>query len=601
MTTDRKPKTRQKASMATSTHRNRLHSSATEEPLYPDIVLYKGKVCEKKKTGDEVSYAILAPRIEVKEVRIDRETKKHWLVVDFDGLDGPSELVIDRGHLKRSHLLDYQQYGLPANEINASGIIRHLINQEQQAPKVFMHSQPGWAEHEGSLVFNHHVSYGLPIPSRYEGELAIQPHGDEKDWMEAIREHVVGRPPLELALCCGLSAPVVGLIGSHVGLPSLLIHAYGNSSQGKTTAAMLAVSPFGNPSPLVNGLHASWNATDNALLGRLIGNRGVPVALDESSTDPSRDFTALIYRLAGGTDKGRLNRDSHLKERGTWSTTIFSTGEASLLKQAKRNAGLRMRLLEFGNVAWTDSAPHADALRNAILDHYGQAGPRFANALRELGRAQVLDTFRAVHQESLQRLAAIGVHDDLVHRGAIKIALLLTTARFVPEVLGLELDVEGLWDFALRAEQASARERNLPQQAYEFFQEQIARHRSCFEWHASYDADLKLDVSSGRGELWGKVTETRDSVEVAILRHKFDDLLREGGFTDSSVILEAWKKEGLLNHEDGHLTRQRTLQGIRQRMYVVRLPKATRDEESEEFRSTSPVCRRRKRIVLQRK
>lgn len=274
MTTERKPKTRQKASMAASTHRNRLRSSAAEEPLYPDIVLHKGKVCEKIKTDDEVSYAILAPRIEVKEVRIDRETKKHWLVVDFDGLDGPSELVIDRGHLKRSHLLDYQQYGLPANEINASGIIRHLINQEQQAPKVFMHSQLGWAEHEGSLVFHHHVSYGLPIPSRYEGELAIQPYGDEKDWMEAIREHVAGRPPLELALCCGLSAPVVGLIGSHVGLPSLLIHAYGDSSQGKTTAAMLAVSPFGNPSPLVNGLHASWNATDNALLGRLIGNRG---------------------------------------------------------------------------------------------------------------------------------------------------------------------------------------------------------------------------------------------------------------------------------------------------------------------------------------
>ena len=94
-----------------------------------------------------------------------------------------------------------------------------------------------------------------------------------------------------------------------------------------------------------------------------------------------------------------------------------------------------------------DSAPHADALRNAILDHYGQAGPRFANALRELGRACV-GYVSAVHQESLQRLAAISVHDDLVHRGAIKIALLLTTARFVPEVLGLELDVEGLWDFA---------------------------------------------------------------------------------------------------------------------------------------------------------
>ncbi|MDM5509887.1 DUF927 domain-containing protein, partial [Staphylococcus aureus] len=57
----------------------------------------------------------------------------------------------------------------------------------------------------------------------------------------------------------------------------------GQSSTGKSTAAMLAASVAGNPTKGTENLFRSWNATRNALEGYLSGNYGVPIVLDELS------------------------------------------------------------------------------------------------------------------------------------------------------------------------------------------------------------------------------------------------------------------------------------------------------------------------------
>lgn len=557
-------------------------TSCKEDVPYPEIVLHNGQVCEKTKGKDgDDDYKFVSARIEVKEVQIDRETKRHWMLVDFDGPGGPGQVRIERRHLTYSALLNYQEVGFPANQENVKKVLRHLQNQEMLAEKVYLHTHLGWGEDEGDLVFYHDVSHGPGDKSKYNGNLSVAPRGDGQKWLDAINKYVVGRPTLELALSCGLSALVVGLIGKQVGLPSLFIHAYGDSSQGKTTAAMLAVSPFGSPDPLVTGLHASWNSTDNALLSRLIGNRGVPVALDESSTDPARDFTALIYRLAGGRDKGRLDRDSRLQEQGTWSTTIFSTGEASLLALAKRNTGLRMRLLEFGNLQWTESAAQADALRAAILEHHGHAGPQFADRLRQLGREHVASEFWRTHKEALQRLKDVGIDDTYVHRGAFKISMILTTAGLVSPLLGIPLDLEGLWALALETERSSAEERNLAERAHAYLLEQLSVHESKFEWCMVSGKRTENTRGNRSIELWGRVTKKGSSMEVAILRTVLDKLLQDGGFSDTDVVLEGWKRSKLLDHEEGRLTRQRSVGGVRHRVYVVRFPGAAGIDDDE--------------------
>ena len=124
-------------------------------------------------------------------------------------------------------------------------------------------------------MFNHHVSYGLPIPSRLRGELppsnpmvtrkiGWRPFGSTW-WGVLIGAGLVLRA--ERPRRWADRKPRWSAVAHHPRLRR-------TPQPRETTAPCSPSRPLGNPSPLVNGLHASWNATDNALLGRLIGNRG---------------------------------------------------------------------------------------------------------------------------------------------------------------------------------------------------------------------------------------------------------------------------------------------------------------------------------------
>ena len=105
----------------------------------------------------------------------------------------------------------------------------------------------------------------------------------------------------------------------------MLWNCVGNSSGGKTTAAMLAVSAFGNPHISTDGLVQSFNGTGNALQAILAGNFGVPIAFDEVSisTFGKQTLTSFIYKLAQNRDKARLNKESKLISTDSWCTVVF--------------------------------------------------------------------------------------------------------------------------------------------------------------------------------------------------------------------------------------------------------------------------------------
>ncbi len=89
----------------------------------------------------------------------------------------------------------------------------------------------------------------------------------------------------------------------------------------------------GNPNepPLFN----EWNSTTNAIYAALSNNQGITVGFDEASCS-ALDYSTLIYNLSHGRDKARCNKDSSLRESKTWSTTIISTAEESLLTKTKK-------------------------------------------------------------------------------------------------------------------------------------------------------------------------------------------------------------------------------------------------------------------------
>lgn len=239
--------------------------------------------------------------------------------------------------------------GLDVNGENKKILICYLRKSREKAPYRYQHNKVGFSRYHNQLIFKHQESVGLQNikgikeESHYVGPLNIKPMGSYDNWLETIKDYVLGNPALELALILGFSAPVIGYIGDQLGIESLFFHIYGNSSSGKTTACFIATASFGSPNTREGGLIQSWNTTMNALQATIADNRGVPMVFDECSMSNVSDYTNLIYSIGEGREKARMGADLELRKSRTWMTTILSTGEMSLLEKANKNIGLKAR------------------------------------------------------------------------------------------------------------------------------------------------------------------------------------------------------------------------------------------------------------------
>ena len=73
-------------------------------------------------------------------------------------------------------------------------------------------------------------------------------------------------------------------------------------------------------------------------------------------------------------------------------------------------------------------------------------------------------------------------------------------------------------------------------------------------------------------DYWGTIRElVTGQIEVAILKNKFDELIKQGRFEDSKVVLKQLREEGKLDHEKGRLTRKRKINSITTEVYVIKL------------------------------
>lgn len=65
--------------------------------------------------------------------------------------------------------------------------------------------------------------------------------------------------------------------------------------------------------------------------------------IDDTSLSRVKDMTTLIYQVAEGYDRDRLNNKAEMQEVAEWATSIFFTGEKTILfsgnNQLKGKAG----------------------------------------------------------------------------------------------------------------------------------------------------------------------------------------------------------------------------------------------------------------------
>ncbi len=491
------------------------------------------------------------------------------------------QVTTTREIFNEKNIMLLTEKGADVRADNYKKIVAFLQQQEQAIQQThYLHTALGWKQSGDELVYYHYHSLSgktivepngtvqdsrvNDVASLYNGPLAIQPTGTFEEWKETIQQQVLGRPALEFALVYGFVAVVNSLLSKYRPLDVLLVHIFGDSSTGKTTASRLAISSFGKPS--ADGLLKNWNATFNALMKVIAHTHGVPIVLDESSTKTNSDFTSVIYQLAEGRDKNRLNSDIELREQEKWSGAFLSTGEHPLTEKSNQNSGLLVRVPEFGNIVWTETATHAEVIKNALDHNYGHAGPMFVQ--------HILDTF---DQESwitqLDRwkatvVEAMPIKDGFSERIAEKYAVILLTGQVMNACFDFDVQLDSLLEFIIANDQENIGTRSLESKSFEYLQQKIIEHQAKFNIG---------DRGFSGTACYGVMKKKQDYLEVSILKTVVDAWLADGGFSSSQVVLKGLKKEGILDNESGKNTRQRQLVGeagkpSKQTVYVLKLP-----------------------------
>ncbi|MFC6040530.1 DUF927 domain-containing protein [Paenisporosarcina macmurdoensis] len=516
---------------------------------------------ETKGNDGSESQKLLGRIVYIKEIlhRIDVDPIEIYLKLRYWYHSQWEEIMIRRDQLQVYELSKLMISGVDVASYKVKQVAMFLDYQESDAPKRYEHTTLGWTVEGKKNIYKHNQMVGDSVyNSRFEGDFILS-NGTFQGWQDVVKQEVMGHVPLEFALVAGFSAPIVSWIARDFDMEVLVLHAYGDSSKGKTTAARLFVSPFGRPARKDGGLILNWKATQNNMIGRIANTHGIPLALDEASMNKMSDFTEIIYLLAEGKEKGRMTKEIRLRKERTWSGTFFSTAEHSLLMKSNQNTGLFVRLQEFDNADWTIDGPHASRLKEGLLEHYGHAGPLFVEYLIKLGKPKVFELATEWSKRVHDKMPS---QDGKSQRMSEKYGMLMATAELMNKCFVFQVDLDKLLEFLLAQYQTVATLGEYDERAYEVLKQLIMQH------HTKFARDNDLPVAN---ETWGKIFKKVNGIEVAFIKQVFRDQLIARGFENPDQILSKWKAKNLLLTEEGKKTKKRTIAGISSRdMYVVK-------------------------------
>lgn len=485
----------------------------------------------------------LANASRIKSITRTMETGQITLEIEYYSFDRWETLKIPRGKLVRTELPYLLDKGMDMAGHKAQLVFQFLDLHEKRFKPTYVHQKLGWMKFQDEILFRlHEAIQSNKRFSIYEGKHSIQPKGSEDEWKKIVQENVIGHRELETILSASFAAPIVAWLNLEQkgDIDSLLINLVGNSSSGKTTAVTLAVSPFGNPNISQDGLIQSFNSTKNALQTVIAENFGVPIVFDETSmhTMGAMNLTSFIYTLAQNKEKARLNKESELKDPQAWCTVIFFTGEGSLLKQAKNNEGLSVRLFEFKNVKWTEDANHSERIKVGLLSNYGHTGATFVEHLIHCGIDAIEEKWTEYKALMLEKMP----ETKFKTRISNKFAIILTGAYYANEAIGLDLSIDKIADFLVEQELDSMTDRELAPRFYKLFRDYIIQFSKHFKINQEHTNETQ--------EIWGKIETKGNKTYCYILPHIYDKLAKDMGFADPNVLLDELKANGNLKHDN---------------------------------------------------
>ena len=403
-------------------------------------------------------------------------------------------------------------------------------------------------------------------------KLRVSPKGTYANYKKMLKEDVIGHTPMEFLLSASISGLLVDYLKESISVENIMVHMIGESSTGKTTGALLAVSCGSAPDFLGNNFVFSFQDTLNSLM-RLIPN-SYPTLIDEGSLLTDRDMTQTLYSLSSGTEKRRLSGGMEVNESSRFRTALFLTSEKSILAQCNMNTGLLTRNFEFQNVTWTSSAESADRIKSVVTENYGHIIPRVAKWLLAQDRQELVEKIVQETNAVIKRAREAKTYNNLTERTAKQSALILVAVDIVNEVLKLKLNKEAIGDFMEEHSLVNSVEQvSIGKRAMEWLLQFISKNYTQF-----LSKDSPKEISNCRGKLENMQTVLLNTDEESGMRLKVTDsefmkILKEGHFSEKATVLKEWKEMGYLKAQsDRYISRVKIVGDIQVKGYIIQLP-----------------------------
>ena len=216
-----------------------------------------------------------------------------------------------------------------------------------------------------------------------------------------------------------------------------IVNFYSNESgSGKTTLQQAIASIWGHPKHQI-----VKSTTLNARLGTLGLRQNLPMLLDEITNIVGKELSDMVFDIANGTGKVRLDQNSELMEQKYWQTiTITSANNKisdKLTSMSSTREGEQMRVLDIDTPPAHMTKEEFDATFSQVHNHHGVVGAMFVQYL--------LDT-EGLLDDITNRLVAksASISNKAPHRfwantmGAVLVALEITNEMGITDY---DLDV----------------------------------------------------------------------------------------------------------------------------------------------------------------
>ena len=365
-------------------------------------------------------------------------------------------------------------------------------------PRIVEFDQPGWSPDFKEFI--------LPYTSKHSlGALAerFSQKGEPQVWLDKALEirNLHSKLP-RVCLAAAFTPVLLRIIGSR----TFGLFLYGTSGYGKSAAMRFAVSVWGDP----NKLTATFDSTINAYEKAASFSNDLPMLIDEKQATAAGDgskFATIMYKLVTEQSKGRMKRDTSLREINRWRTLILANGETRLFTDSTTKGAFN-RVIEIGLRECDRLFPtEADAasIHRFVDNHFGTAGETFIKFLLNDVRAEpdaIRNTFQTAYDRLLTR------HNELLPEHLAHVAKLISGDAYATLALFAKPDDDPAAIFedsfnaisgAILPRLTTRAEIDDARRAWAMLSHAILSHESAF-YNDKRDDKVRLSQ-----EIWGKL------------------------------------------------------------------------------------------------